>query len=119
MEVFTLLGLFLLLILVPVKVAGNYLGAQRTGFGWCFLAVIIASSLMKMGEELMVYGSVLSIFLSAIGFSLVMGTTYFKGLGIAVFQLLAIVICILLIGYLDMDSVNSVVKFKVDTTGSE
>lgn len=91
MGFFTVLGLFLLILLIPIKVAGNYLGAERTGFGWCFLAMFAGAAFMAIGEDLTEYGDILSIFLSAAGFSIIMGTTYLKGLGIAVFQLVAII----------------------------
>lgn len=85
-----MIGLLLLVLLVPIKVAGNYLGADRTGFGWCFLAIIVGLAFMKAGENYIQYGEIWSIFLSAAGFSIVMGTTYLKGLAIALFHLIVV-----------------------------
>ena len=52
------------------------------------------------------YGEILSIFLSAAGFSFIMGTTYIKGLGIAIFQLVATVGLIAIIAMLGLASVE-------------
>lgn len=106
MEALTMFGLILVVLLVPIKVAGNYLGAQRTGFGWCFLAILMAGAFAQIGEELTEYGELLSIFLSAAGFSFIMGTTYLKGLGIAVFQLVATIGLVAILALLGVGAVE-------------
>ncbi|OOZ42201.1 hypothetical protein BOW53_01070 [Solemya pervernicosa gill symbiont] len=100
MGTFTALGLLLLILLVPIKVAGNYFEAERTGFGWCFLAMILASAFMQAGEELTEFGGILSIFLSAAGYSMIMGTTYIKGIAISAFQTISIIVGFSLFAFL-------------------
>ena len=39
----------LLLVALPVKLAASAMGARRTGFFWCFLALIGASILHAIG----------------------------------------------------------------------
>ncbi|MDH5181632.1 MAG: hypothetical protein OEZ39_00310 [Gammaproteobacteria bacterium] len=93
MEFFTLLGILLMVTLLPIKFAGDYLGAERTGLGWCFMAILAGSGFQKMAGQLTMLSApviyLVGLLLSGMGFALFLKTTYLKGLAIATFQLVA------------------------------
>lgn len=82
----TYLLLVILISIVPIKWVSDYVEAERTGYGWCLLALILASMSVQAGLVLTSYGDVLGVFLAAVAFSLVLGMTYMHGLLAAVLQ---------------------------------
>lgn len=93
-------GLFvaLLLILWPVQWAGRAMGARRTGLGWCFLALVVATLLQAAGSVVPVAGNLVAFLLGALGFAAMLDTTFIRGVGIAVlhvvFSILIVVVAI-------------------------
>jgi hypothetical protein len=85
------IGLFLVflfvVILLPVKLAAGWAGAERTGFGSCFIAVVLALVINALAGSVIKYGAFVSIFVTAIAYMLVLGTTYLRGVLIAVLEI--------------------------------
>jgi len=80
--VITLVGI--VVITLPVKLAAAAMGATRTGFGWCFLALIGASVLYSIGLAVPFFGLVVAFVLASLGFTWFLSTTFLRGVGIAV-----------------------------------
>lgn len=105
MEFLFVIGLVAVVLILPVKYMAIYFGALRAGIGSCIIAIIIGLAFAEAGRQIHEYGEYLSIFLSAIGFSLVLGTTYLQGLGIAIVQIIVILLAAFIaagLGYADI-----------------
>jgi hypothetical protein len=76
-------------VLLPVKLAAGWMGADRNDFMSCFFAVILAIVINVFASMLVKYGTVVSIFVAAIAYMLVLGTTYLRAIAI---ELLSIAI---------------------------
>ncbi|RJO65096.1 MAG: hypothetical protein C4523_16960 [Myxococcales bacterium] len=87
---YTALGLFILflvgiaVVLLPVKLAAAAVGARRTGFLWCLVALVVASILHALGLGFPVAGSIVAFLLAAWGFAWILGTGFLGGIGIAI-----------------------------------
>ena len=77
----------LFLIVLPVQLAAKTMGAKRTGFFWCLIALIAASVLHTVGLVVPIIGTIVAFFLSALGFSVVLETDFLKGIGIAILHI--------------------------------
>ncbi len=94
------LGLLLLLVVgiiliaLPVKLAAGAMHARRTGFLWCLLALAGSYVLHGIGLSVPVIGTVVAFFLSALAFTIILGTDYLRGIGI---EILAIVFSAVLV----------------------
>ncbi len=75
------------LVLLPLKLAAAAVSAKRTGFGWCFLALLLATFMHSLGLSLPVFGSIAAFIFSAMSFSLILGTGFLGGIGIAILHL--------------------------------
>jgi hypothetical protein len=95
MEFLYVVGGIAAVLILPVKYMGQYFCAERTGIGSCIIAIIIGLAFAEAGRQIHEYGEYFSIFLSALGFSLVLGTSYIKGMGIALVQIVVIVLAAL------------------------
>ena len=82
--------LILLITVAPVMVAARIVGAGRTGFWMCLLALIVSSVIVGVAVRMFHGGGLLAFFASALGFMLILDTTYLRGLGIVVLQYLII-----------------------------
>lgn len=79
----------ILVALLPIKLAAVLVGAKRTSFFACLIAVILASLLAGLSQAFDVPGGLLSAWLiSSIGFMLVLDTTYWRALLISILQAL-------------------------------
>ena len=91
MEFLIFLTIVVVLLILPVKLAANWVGASNTGTISCLLALILAAAIQKgfayilpsVDENL---GLFLSIPLSGLAYMLVLGTSFLKGVVIAVVQ---------------------------------
>ena len=82
------LFIVVLVMLLPVKMAAAAMSAKRTGFIWCFLALLGASFVEGLGLSVPVYGTLVSFLLSAAVFAGFLGTDYLRGIGIAILHIL-------------------------------
>jgi len=96
-------AIWLLLTVMPVKMAAMAVGAKRTGFIRCLAAVIATSILETLGLIIPILGSSLVAFLLASwGFAKILETTFLRGivLGIlhAIFYFLLCLVVALTLG---------------------
>ena len=89
MEGIMVLVVGLIIAVIPVKFAAGAMGAERTEFGWCLLALIVATVLHSVGMNIApVYGTIVAFILAGVGFMLVLRSGFFAGLGIAILHYL-------------------------------
>jgi|ETNmetMinimDraft_26_1059896.scaffolds.fasta_scaffold178143_1 hypothetical protein len=77
-----LLGL--VIIALPVRWAARVVGARHCGYGRCLLTLIVTTILAAIGVHLPVAGPLVALLLSAAGYAAVLGTSYPRGIAIAV-----------------------------------
>jgi len=105
----TLIGILvvLALLIVPVKIAAHYVKAESTGAFMCLVALIFAAMIQygafylvpQLNETRPALYFLVTSLLSAIAYMFVLGTTYIKGVIIAVIQaVLTVLIVAALIG---------------------
>ena len=82
----------LLLTVVPVMIAARIVGARRTGFGSSLLALIVSALIVGFAVRVFHGGGLLSIFAAALGFMLILDTTYLRALGVVLLQYLIIAV---------------------------
>mgnify|MGYP001556757455 CR=1 FL=1 len=81
------IAIILFVSVAPVMVGARVVGAKRNGFWICLGALLIASLISWFAVRLFHGLGILGIFASALGYMLVLDTTYLRGLGIAVIQM--------------------------------
>jgi hypothetical protein len=91
------IALVLFVSVVPVMVGARVVGAKRNGFWICLGALLIASLISWLAVRLFHGLGILGIFASALGYMLVLDTTYLRGLGIAVIQLVLTVVLVVVL----------------------
>ena len=90
----------ILIIILPVHLAGKMVDAKRIGFGWCLLAIFLAAIFQFISHTFFLYGFFVTPFVTALAYALVMQTTYLKGIAIAILQFfLTIIIATLLVTF--------------------
>ena len=91
------LAIVLLVIVAPVMIAARIVGAGRTGFFMCLLALIVSFVIVGIAVRLFHGGGLLAFFVAPVGYMLILDTTYLRGLGIVVLQyLIAILIGVII-----------------------
>jgi hypothetical protein len=81
------IAVLLLIAFVPLWAGANFAGARHKGPGPAFIALIVAALVIVLMVLFVRHGLLLSVFASALIYTLVIGTTYFNGLAIAAIQL--------------------------------
>jgi hypothetical protein len=74
-------------VILPIKLAATWVGAERTGWFICLFAGIIAGIISAIANQIVHFGAIGSIFVVGAVYMLVLGTTYVRGLIIAVLEL--------------------------------
>ena len=87
-------AIVLFISVVPVMVGARVVGARRNGFWICLGALLIAALISWFAVRLFHGLGILGIFASALGYMLVLDTTYLRGLGIAVIQMVLTVVLV-------------------------
>lgn len=108
-ELLIILAILALLIL-PIKLAANYVGAQNTGVLFCIVALIFAAAIQKAVAILLpqlqfnypALNPLISILLSGFAYMLILGTTYGKGIVIAILQIILTVLLLFIVGLLGL-----------------
>jgi hypothetical protein len=90
MLLIVVVAVILLLTVVPVMIAARIVGARRTGFGSSLLALIVSALIVGIAVRLFHGGGLLSIFAAALGFMLILDTTYLRALAVVLLQYLFI-----------------------------
>jgi hypothetical protein len=80
------IAIVLVLSVVPVMVGAHVVGARRKGFWICLAALMLASVISGFAVRLFHGLGVLAVFASALGYMLVLDTSYLRGLAIAAIQ---------------------------------
>ncbi len=99
------IAVVIILIIVPIKIAAKYVGAQNTGAFMCLLAIIFAAIIQKgvstfipqLNDIHPFVDFLVSVLLSAIAYMMVLGTSYVKGIIIALLQIVIMLIIFFLI----------------------
>jgi hypothetical protein len=91
-------AVILLLTVVPVMIAARIVGAKRTGFGVSLLALIVSYLIVGIAVRMFHGGGLLSLFAAALGFMLILDTTYLRGLAVVILQYIftAVIVVILM-----------------------
>ena len=76
----------LLIIVVPVMIGARIVGARRTGFGICLLALLVSYLIVGFALRLFHGGGLVAVLAAALGYMLILDTTYLRGLAIALIQ---------------------------------
>ena len=82
------LALILLITVAPVMIAARIVGAGRTGFWICLLALFVSLIIVGVAVRMFHGGGLLAFFVAPLGFMLILDTTYLRGLAIVVLQYL-------------------------------
>ncbi|MDA0323009.1 MAG: hypothetical protein O2923_09890 [Verrucomicrobia bacterium] len=84
--VLLLVSIFLGLVIIalPVRWAAGVVGARHRGYGRCLLALIVTTFLAALGMQIQIAGPLVALLLSAAGYAGVLGTSYPRGIAIAV-----------------------------------
>ena len=93
------LALVLLVTVVPVMIAARIVGAKRTGFWICLVALVVSSLIVGLAVRMFHGGGLLAFFASALGFMWILDTTYWRGLGIVILQYLIIVLVVVILTF--------------------
>ena len=82
-------------LVFPVKLAARAMGAKRSGAGWCLLALVGASLMQVLGLAVPVYGTIVAFLLSCAAFAAILGTSFLRGIGIAILHMIFTVLLLL------------------------
>lgn len=105
METLINLLIVVLLLVLPLKFAAKFIGARNTGFFSCLFALIV-SALFQFGVDYYfpglddTYGWLVTVPVAAIAYMLVLGTTFLKGILIAIVQVILMVLLTALVASL-------------------
>lgn len=110
MPAVVLILIILAILILPVKLAADYVGARNTGFLMCLVALIFAAIIQKAVSVLLpqlafnypALAPLISILLSALAYMLVLGTSYGKGIAIAILQVILTLILIFVFSLLGL-----------------
>jgi len=75
-------------VVLPIKLAAGWVGAERTGWFVCLFAGILSAVISAIANSLVHHGAIASVFISGAVFMLVLGTTYVRGLVVAVLEII-------------------------------
>ncbi|MEM8844143.1 MAG: hypothetical protein AAGB35_03785 [Pseudomonadota bacterium] len=100
-----ILIVILAILLLPIKLAAEYVGANNTGLLMCIAALLLAGLIQTVVEaffpllELHFAASALiSLLLSAFAYMVVLDTTYGKGIAIAIIQIILTFVLVYVVG---------------------
>jgi hypothetical protein len=97
--------IFVVLLIVPVKIAATLLGAERTGYFVSFLAVLGVLSFETAKfiyfPQLDFWG--MSFLTSALIYMIVLGINYIKALGVSIVQIVIMIGAVLVLNVIDPD----------------
>jgi hypothetical protein len=73
-----------LILVLPLRLAAQAMGAKHSGVGACLLALIAAAFMQVLGLSVPVYGSIVAFLLSSATFAAILGTDFLRGIGISI-----------------------------------
>lgn len=88
------------ILVFPLHLAAKAMNAERNGAGWCLLGLFGASFMQLLGTAVPVFGNIVAFLLSSVAFAGILGTTFLRGMGIAIlhvmFSALLILVAVIL-----------------------
>ena len=85
----------LFVCVVPVMIGAHVVGARRKGFWISLVALVVSYLIVGFALRLFHGGGALAVFAAALGYMLILDTTYLRGLAVAVIQyILTIVLAV-------------------------
>ncbi len=76
-----------LLLVLPLQMAAGAMGARRRGVVSCLLALVAAGVAQAVGLSVPGYGTLAAFLLASAVFAAVLGTSFLRGIGVAVLHL--------------------------------
>jgi hypothetical protein len=76
----------LLVTVVPVMVAARVVGARRTGFLACLVALIVSALIVGVAVHMFRNSGLLAFFVAPLGFMVILDTTYLRALLMVILQ---------------------------------
>ena len=105
MMIFVAIAAVIIVLILPIKIAAKFVGAKRTGFLSCLLALILAQAYqtalhrsVPILTENLIYWGVASLLGSALVYMLVFDTTYLRGIVISLVHIGLLIVLIVLAG---------------------
>jgi hypothetical protein len=116
----------LLVAVVPVMIGARIVGARRTGFWHSLVALIVSYLIVAVAVRLLHGLGLLSIFAAALGYMLILDTTYLRALAVVIIQyvlaaILFVILAIALFGGV-MHGVDRVLRdapFRLDAPAQQ
>lgn len=110
------IAIILTILILPIKIAAKYVQARNTGVFMCLLALILAAIIQKgvtisfplISVQDPVFDSLGAVLLSAFAYMLVLGTTYIKGIIIALLQIILSLLLVFILNLLGL-SVSAII----------
>jgi hypothetical protein len=91
------IAIVLFVSVVPVMIGARVVGARRNGFWVCFAALLVSGLISWFAVRAFHMAGLLSLFASALGYMLILDTTYLRGLAIAIIQTVLTVILVMVL----------------------
>jgi hypothetical protein len=91
------LALVLVVSVLPVMLAARLVNAGQRGFWRCLAALFVSSLVFGFAARTFHFGAILSIFASAVGYMLILDTTYLRGLGVAFLHIVLTLVLVVVI----------------------
>jgi len=105
MLTFVLVVLVILLVtVVPTMIAARIVGAGRTGFWICLLALIVSSLIVGFAVRVFHGGGLLAFFVAPLGFMWILDTTYLRSLAMVLLQYLITAVIVLVLMFTALGS---------------
>ena len=105
MLTFVLVVLVILLVtVVPTMIAARIVGAGRTGFLICLLALIVSSLIVGFAVRVFHGGGLLAFFVAPLGFMWILDTTYLRSLAMVLLQYLITAVIVLVLMFTALGS---------------
>ena len=110
------IAVILAILILPIKIAANYVNARHTGAFMCLFALIFAAIIQKGVTVIFplleilhpIIDSIAALLLSAFAYMLVLGTTYVKGIVIALLQIILSIMLMFIISLMGVGISESI-----------
>jgi hypothetical protein len=108
----------LLLTVVPVMIAARIVGAGRSGFWICLLALFVSSLIVGFAVRVFHGGGLLAFFVAPLGFMWILDTSYLRGLLIEILQWVIIAVIAVVLMFTALGSMLHVKDMLHDIPGN-
>jgi hypothetical protein len=108
----------LLLTVVPVMIAARIVGAGRSGFWICLLALFVSSLIVGFAVRVFHGGGLLAFFVAPLGFMWILDTSYLRGLLMVILQYVIIAVIAVVLMFTALGSMLHVKDMLHDIPGN-